>query len=63
MTTQAAIWAGAAAALAVAAGSGAADWRRGRRRNLDAAGWVPWSMVQVISLFAALALAMLAARS
>ncbi len=61
MTAQAALWgAGAAAALALLAV--AADWARQRRRNLDSVGWVPWPLVQVLALFAALALVLVGFR-
>ena len=59
MTTQAALWTGAGAAVAVAVAAGVMDWRRGRRRNFDDVGWVPWRGIQVTAFFAALALAIL----
>ena len=63
MDTQAWLWTAAGAALALALVAGVADWRRQRRRNLDDHGWVPWRGVQVAALFAAVLLAVLAARS
>lgn len=54
------IWAADGAALAVAIGAGIADWRRSRRANLDAAGWVPWPAIQIAALFAAFALTVVA---
>ena len=60
MTAQG-LWAAAAAALALAVLAGVADRRRERRRNLDESGWVPWRGIQVAALFAAVALAVLAA--
>jgi hypothetical protein len=63
MTTQDALWAAAGGALALAIASGLAEWLRSRRRNLDRPGWVPWTLVQVLAMFGALILAILAARS
>jgi len=63
MSAQAMLWWAAGAALAAAALAGLAEWRRARRRDLDDPGWVPWRGLQVAALFAAVALAILAARS
>ena len=60
MTTQAAFWTGAGAALALAVSAGVMDARRTRRRAVDDVGWVPWRGIQVAALFAALACAVLA---
>ena len=60
MTTQAGLWTGTGVALALAVIAGVMDWRRTRRRNLDATGWVPWRGIQVFGFFAALACAILA---
>ena len=60
MTTQAGLWTGTGVALALAVIAGVMDWRRTRRRDLDATGWVPWRGIQVIGFFAALAFAILA---
>ncbi len=43
-------WTVAGVALAVALIAGLADWRRGRRRNLDQVGWVPWTLVQIVAI-------------
>ncbi len=63
MTTQAILWtaAGAAAALAVAAGL--AEWRRSKRRDLDRPGWMPWTLIQVLSGLAAVIAAALALKA
>ena len=53
--------AGLAAVLAVL--SGVAEHRRSRRRDLDRPGWVPWTLLQVLSALAAIAGVMLALRS
>lgn len=60
MMTQAGLWtaAGGAALIAVAAGVG--EWRRSRRRDLDQAGWVPWTLIQVLAFLAAVAAAAVA---
>lgn len=54
MTAQGWIWA-AGGSLAVALFAGLADWRRGRRPDLDRVGWVPWAPLQFIAFIAALA--------
>ena len=59
MSAQAALWA-AGAALAVAVLATAAEWLRGRRRNLDRVGWMPWQTIQILAFFAALGLGALA---
>lgn len=60
MMTQAALWtaAGGAALIAVVAGLG--EWRRARRRDLDQAGWVPWTLIQILAFLAAVAAAAVA---
>lgn len=60
MTTQEWIWTADGAALATVVLAGVAEWRRGQRRDLDAAGWVPWRGVQVVGFFAVLGLTILA---
>jgi hypothetical protein len=51
-------WAGAA--LGVVAVSGLADWRNRRRRNIDRVAMLPWPLIQVMALLAAIILAALA---
>jgi hypothetical protein len=63
MTAQAAWWTGAAAALAAAVAAGIMEWRRGRRRNFDNVGWVPWRGIQVAAFFALLVCVIFAFRS
>lgn len=58
--TQVLIWTADGVAIALALFAGVADWRRGRRTNLDATGWMPWRGVQITALFAALALTIIA---
>ncbi|HWK35792.1 hypothetical protein [Sphingomonas sp.] len=60
---QAGLWGGAAACVAVAVASGIGQWRRGRRRDLDDVGVVPWATVQFAAMMAALILASLALHS
>ena len=62
MTAQAGLWSAAGAAAALALLATAAEWLRGRRRNLDRVGWMPWQAVQILAFFAALGLAGLAAQ-
>lgn len=63
MTTQVWMWSAAGAALGLALLAGVADWRRGRRRELDSVGWVPWRGLQVAGFFAALVFAVLAVQA
>jgi len=49
------IWAGGAAAIA--AFSGVADWRRHRRRDPDRVGFMPWTLINVMAVLAAVMLA------
>lgn len=57
---QVPLWIGVGAFVAVAAGSGLADWRRAKRRDLDRVGWVPWTLVQVMATLGAVVMAALA---
>jgi hypothetical protein len=54
------LWIGVGAFVAVAAGSGLADWRRTKRHDLDRVGWMPWTLIQVMALLGAVATAALA---
>jgi hypothetical protein len=63
MTTQAALWTGTGASLVAAVTAGLMDWRRNRRRNFEAVGWVPWRGIQVTAFFAALAFSIFAFRA
>ena len=63
MTLQAMLWAVAGLALAIALFAGVADWRRGRRSDLDRVGWVPWSLFQILGGFIAVIAAALALHS
>jgi hypothetical protein len=56
------MWTADGAALATVVLAGLADWRRGARRNLDTAGWVPWRGLQVAGCFALLVFTVLALR-
>lgn len=56
------LWIGVGAFVAVAAGSGFADWRRMRRSDPDRVGWMPWTLVQVMALLGAVLTAALAIR-
>ncbi len=60
MSAQQWIWTADGAALAVALIAGVADWRRVNRSRIDGWGWMPWRGVQVVALFAALGLTVLA---
>jgi hypothetical protein len=63
MITRDWLWSAFGAALALVLLAALADWRRGRRRNLDNPGWVPWRGIQVAGFFAAVLFAVLAVRS
>ena len=60
MNIQEWLWAGAGGAALLTVAAGLADWLRTRRRELDRPGWVPWHTIQVLALFLALGLAVLA---
>jgi hypothetical protein len=53
------LWLAAAAFTALAALAGWADHRRGKRRDLDKPGWVPWQLVLVLAMMAAMVCAAL----
>lgn len=40
--------------------SGVAEWRRGKRADLDRVGWVPWTFIQIMALLLAIVGAALA---
>lgn len=40
--------------------SGVAEWRRGKRNDLDKVGWMPWTFIQVMALLLAIVGAALA---
>ncbi|HEX8124122.1 MAG TPA: hypothetical protein VF548_00905 [Allosphingosinicella sp.] len=44
------LWLAAAAFAALAFLAGWADVRRGKRRNLDRPGWVPWQLIMVLAM-------------
>ncbi|UZK65922.1 hypothetical protein [Sphingomonas sp. M1-B02] len=54
------LWSGAAAALLLAVASGFAEGRRSKRADLDRAGFMPWSLIQILAMLAALVCASLA---
>lgn len=49
-----------AALLVVALIAALAEWRRGRRKVIDAVGWVPWTAIFLASCFGAAGLLALA---
>lgn len=57
---QVMLWSWAGVALAVVALGGVADWRNRRRRNIDRVAMLPWPLIQVLALLAAVMLAALA---
>ena len=60
MTVQQWMWGADGAAFALAIVAGVAESRRIRRRDLDRTGWVPWRGIQIVAIFAMLALTILA---
>jgi len=60
MTTQDMLWIAAAAMAGVALIAILADRSRGRRRDLDRPGFMPWALIQVIAALAAVVAAALA---
>jgi hypothetical protein len=56
------LWTAAAAFAALAAFAAWRDHARGRRRDLDRPGWVPWQGVMVLSLLLGVVCAALAVR-
>jgi hypothetical protein len=63
MTTQQWLWAAAGAALALAVAAGIAESRRNRRTTLDRHGWMPWRGLQAAAFFATIALVILALKA
>jgi hypothetical protein len=53
------LWPAAAAFAALAALAGWRDHARGRRRNLDKPGWVPWQLILVLAIMASVVCAAL----
>jgi hypothetical protein len=56
--TVLAMWGGAL--LIVSALAAVGDFRRRRRRHIDAVGWVPWRDVSALTAFAGLVLVVMA---
>ena len=63
MTTQGCLWSADGAALALLLVASVADHRRHRRRDLDAAGWMPWQGLQVLGFAAVLLITIIALRA
>ncbi len=56
------LWIAAAALAVLALAAAWADHARGKRRNLDRPGWVPWQLVMVMAMLLAVVCAALAVR-
>ena len=54
------LWTLAGASAALAAIASLADRRRARRRDLDRAGFMPWTLITLFAILAAVMLAALA---
>lgn len=48
------LWSGAAAAILLAVVSGFGEHRRRKRRDMDQVGFMPWTLIQVLAMLAAL---------
>jgi hypothetical protein len=57
---QASLWTGCAAAVALAGIASFAERRRNRRVDLDKVGFMPWPLVSVLAIMAAVVLAAIA---
>lgn len=63
MTTQAMLFAAAGASAGLAAWASISERRRAKRQYLDNVGWVPWPLVQVLSVLGTVLLIVLAVKS
>jgi hypothetical protein len=63
LTTAQLLWTAAGALLVLAAASAWAEHRRGKRRNLDRPGLMPWNLIQILAFLLAVVAATLALRS
>ena len=61
--TQSALWITAGGFAAVAGMAFVADHRRVNRRDLDRVGWMPWNLVQILAIIAAIAAAAMAIKA
>jgi hypothetical protein len=57
------LWWLAGALLLLAVAAALAEHFRGKRRNLDSVGWMPWNLIQVLAFLAAIAAAALALKT
>jgi hypothetical protein len=57
------LWWLAGALLLLAGAAAIAEHRRGKRRNLDSVGWMPWNLIQVLAFLGAIAAAALAMKA
>lgn len=57
------LWCAAGALALLAAFAALAEHRRGKRRDLDRPGLMPWNLIQVLAFFAAAGAAILALKS
>ena len=61
--TSTILWSAAGLLVALSAWAAFAEYRRGRRRDLDRPGWVPWNLVQILAFLLAIAAAALALKA
>jgi hypothetical protein len=54
------LWGGVVAAIFLAVASGLAEHRRRHRRDVDRVGFMPWMLIQVLAMLAAVILASVA---
>lgn len=60
--TQAGLWMGAGVSMVTAVVAGVAEWRRGRRKDLDRVGIMPWNAIQMGAFLVAVVAVVLAVR-
>jgi hypothetical protein len=53
------LWIGVGAFVLLAVISGIGEYRRGKRRDFDSVGLMPWQLIQVLSIIGAAMLAMI----
>ena len=61
--TQAGLWAGAGVAMATAVIAGVAEYRRGKRKDLDRVGIMPWNAIQIFAFLVAMIAVIFAVKS
>jgi hypothetical protein len=63
LTAEQILWTAAALLLLLGVVAVFAEHRRGKRRDIDRVGWVPWNFIQIFALLLALMAAALALKA